>query len=104
MMNSSAGLRADLTRTLMDFEEPEKVQRATSTEDEAPKSPPSGDVEEVQVDEITQEDTDRLQLQDAGEGAQPLRLLPCGHVFHVSLVLGVCVRRLTSSPLHRKRV
>jgi hypothetical protein len=25
-----------------------------------------------------------LRLQDAGEGAQPLRLLNCGHVFHVS--------------------
>ena len=25
-----------------------------------------------------------LRLEDAGEGAQPLRLLPCGHVFHVS--------------------
>lgn len=25
-----------------------------------------------------------LHLEDAGEGSQPLRLLPCGHVFHVS--------------------
>ena len=25
-----------------------------------------------------------LRLRDAGEGAQPLRLLKCGHVFHVS--------------------
>jgi hypothetical protein len=28
-----------------------------------------------------------LRLQDAGEGAQPLRLLKCGHVFHVSPIL-----------------
>lgn len=28
-----------------------------------------------------------LRLQDAGQGAQPLRLLKCGHVFHVSLTL-----------------
>ncbi len=28
-----------------------------------------------------------LRLQDAGQGAQPLRLLKCGHVFHVSLSL-----------------
>lgn len=28
-----------------------------------------------------------LRLQDAGEGAQPLRLLKCGHVFHVSPLL-----------------
>ncbi len=27
---------------------------------------------------------DNLRLQDAGQGAQPLRLLKCGHVFHVS--------------------
>lgn len=26
---------------------------------------------------------DHLKLEDAGEGAQPLRLLSCGHVFHV---------------------
>lgn len=34
-----------------------------------------------------------LRLQDAGEGAQPLRLLKCGHVFHVShfLPLPICV-------------
>ncbi len=25
-----------------------------------------------------------LRLQDAGQGSQPLRLLKCGHVFHVS--------------------
>ena len=25
-----------------------------------------------------------IRLEDAGEGAQPLRLLPCGHAFHVS--------------------
>ncbi len=25
-----------------------------------------------------------LRLVDAGDGPQPLRLLPCGHVFHVS--------------------
>jgi hypothetical protein len=28
---------------------------------------------------------DNLKLENAGEGAQPLRLLACGHVFHVSL-------------------
>ena len=25
-----------------------------------------------------------LRIQDVGQGAQPLRLLKCGHVFHVS--------------------
>lgn len=46
-------------------------------------SNPNSTVEEVQVDEITIEDREQLQLEDAGEGAQPLRLLACGHVFHV---------------------
>ena len=39
----------------------------------------------VHADPATsQEALERLRLEDAGEGAQPLRLLPCGHVFHVS--------------------
>ena len=82
------GNRAACAICLMDFEEPEKAQIGAAAEDE-PKSAAAaseGDVQEVQVDEITQADSDRLQLQDAGEGAQPLRLLPCRHVFHVSLI------------------
>ncbi|KAF5385866.1 hypothetical protein D9615_002553 [Tricholomella constricta] len=35
------------------------------------------------------ENDDELHLADAGEGAQPLRLLACGHVFHVSPLLCV---------------
>ena len=34
---------------------------------------------------VTEEERDALELADAGEGAQPLRQLTCGHVFHVSL-------------------
>ncbi|KAI0745723.1 hypothetical protein C8Q76DRAFT_704696 [Earliella scabrosa] len=37
---------------------------------------------EIQVEEVTEEERDALKLNDAGEGAQPLRLLSCGHVFH----------------------
>lgn len=83
----------------MDFEEPKKVEDASSpasnvptteTKENAnsdaagPGEPPMGELR-VQVDEITREDRERLQLEDAGEGAQPLRLLACGHVFHVSI-------------------
>jgi hypothetical protein len=32
---------------------------------------------------------DPLKLENAGEGAQPLRLLACGHVFHVSSQFGL---------------
>ena len=43
-----------------------------------------GDVTE-QTDALFSPNGDNLRLQDAGQGAQPLRLLKCGHVFHVSL-------------------
>ena len=47
-----------------------------------------------------------LRLQDAGQGAQPLRLLKCGHVFHVSPTLdcgGFGTDDLTSTVISRKR-
>jgi hypothetical protein len=47
-----------------------------------------------------------LRLQDAGQGAQPLRLLKCGHVFHVSPTLDCCrsgTDDLTSTDVSRKR-
>ncbi|THH31778.1 hypothetical protein EUX98_g2382 [Antrodiella citrinella] len=86
------GNRAACAICLMDFEEPKKVEGAVvdpETQEaespvtkEAEVSRDDATVEEVQVDEITREDRERLQLEDAGEGAQPLRLLACGHVFH----------------------
>jgi hypothetical protein len=48
-----------------------------------------------------------LRLQDAGQGAQPLRLLKCGHVFHVSppTSLPALVYTVLTNPLFkRKRV
>jgi len=40
-------------------------------------------VQEIACDRIEEEDREtELKLEDAGEGAQPLRLLACGHVFH----------------------
>ena len=93
------GHRAACAICLMDFEEPQRVpgvELPTSNtgkqnpENDKPPAPRESaaiadtDVEEVQVDEITIEDRAQLQLEDAGEGAQPLRLLACGHVFHVS--------------------
>jgi hypothetical protein len=47
-----------------------------------------------------------LRLQDAGQGAQPLRLLKCGHVFHVSPMLecgGCGADDLILLPSTRKR-
>ena len=46
-----------------------------------------------------------LRLQDAGQGPQPLRLLKCGHVFHVSPSLPVADPVLTTltTAVYRKR-
>jgi len=46
-----------------------------------------------------------LRLQDAGQGAQPLRLLKCGHVFHVSFLssLPACVCN-ANDPLLKENV
>ena len=90
------GHRATCAICLMDFDEPPRVHGAAKKtqveggEDQVQESSgvqtpaDSNGVEEVQVEEVTQEDSERVQLQDAGEGPQPLRLLSCGHAFHVS--------------------
>ena len=51
------------------------------------------------MEEVTEEERDALKLNDAGEGAQPLRLLSCGHVFHVSILLSLSFFRHPSSLL-----
>jgi hypothetical protein len=84
------GNRAACAICLMDFEEPRRKSEnhsspvaaltlpASSTTGEASSSSsPTSDVVEAERE---------LKLTDAGEGAQPLRLLACGHVFHVSLI------------------
>ena len=56
----------------------------SSPSSSAPQAPTQGKTEEIQVETVSRrEEEDALQLNDAGEGAQPLRLLSCGHVFHV---------------------
>ncbi|TFK44702.1 hypothetical protein BDQ12DRAFT_717858 [Crucibulum laeve] len=76
------GNRASCAICLMDFEEPKRTGLAAG---ELPitKEENSGTngVEEVpNAAEVAREE--QLKLADAGEGAQPLRLLACGHVFH----------------------
>ena len=82
------GNRAACAICLLDFEEPKRVgqasQPAKQVEDSAEGS--SSQPEEIIVENITEEERkEELRLQDVGEGAQPLRLLACGHVFHVGL-------------------
>jgi hypothetical protein len=74
--------RAACAICLLDFEEPERKVPLPSATNEPQNPPPqagngSGDVQEVSID------PQAMRLEDAGEGAQPLRLLACGHVFHV---------------------
>ncbi|PCH43757.1 hypothetical protein WOLCODRAFT_104118 [Wolfiporia cocos MD-104 SS10] len=99
------GNRAVCAICLLDFEEPKRTDGAgegpgaqVDASADAKASPVAGEgdrpvelardqqAQEVQVEEVTQEERDRLHLDDAGEGAQPLRLLHCGHVFHQTCV------------------
>lgn len=95
------GNRATCAICLMDFEEPKRVHIAeggkegeseggtqtdkeTKVEQDSRTTPAQEGTREVRVEEVT--DEDRLRLEDAGDGPQPLRLLACGHVFHVCSV------------------
>lgn len=87
------GNRAVCAICLMDFEEPKRV---TSENEETQKKvdeiapvvqKEAQKQDEGSGNEVTEEE--RLKLEDAGEGPQPLRLLACGHVFHVSVLLRV---------------
>ncbi|KAI0645735.1 hypothetical protein C8Q79DRAFT_1001261 [Trametes meyenii] len=88
------GNRAVCAICLMDFEEPKRVRgpgatpQAKEGEQNMP-GPSSSAAEEgpsaatqIRVEAVTEEERDALHLNDAGEGAQPLRLLSCGHAFH----------------------
>lgn len=72
--------RAACAICLCDFDEPRRVRYSLDS------SPPQDlNQEEKGLDgDGTQVETEgELKLTDAGEGAQPLRLLDCAHVFHV---------------------
>ncbi|KAF7361884.1 RING-type domain-containing protein [Mycena venus] len=82
------GNRAACAVCLMDFEEPKRIAGLdppspppTSTEETAPSTPA---IQEIPLETSTPAATadNELKLEDAGEGAVPLRLLACGHVFH----------------------
>ncbi len=101
------GNRAVCAICLMDFEEPKRVRGAKGSgakpgadAGSGPSSPPVGGggasgsggargeaTQEIQVEAVTEEERDALgegQGEGEGEGPEPLRLLTCGHVFHVS--------------------
>ena len=90
--------RASCAICLLDFQEPGRVGPPAPGSDmtkAAPENQGTIDVPETRQEgegEITEQATApaspsgdlALRLQDAGQGSQPLRLLKCGHVFHVS--------------------
>ncbi|KAH9961349.1 hypothetical protein BC827DRAFT_1204029 [Russula dissimulans] len=106
--------RASCAICLLDFEEPKRVDVAGRGPDATKATAPAAagtevaeggrtgaqqqqqqqQEEEVEGDVTQQAETDApasptgeaLRLQDAGQGAQPLRLLKCGHVFHKTCV------------------
>ncbi|KAK2463276.1 hypothetical protein APHAL10511_004931 [Amanita phalloides] len=85
--------RAACAICLNDFEAPKQKTQA-NRESMGDKSPVN-DVHEV-LNVITEEERNgSLRLEDAGEGAQPLRLLQCGHVFHVRLHVRLTLEKLT---------
>ena len=78
--------RAACAICLNDFEAPKQKTQRKGDEGEI-KSPVDNPVPNNEIlNVITEEErSEPLRLEDAGEGAQPLRLLRCGHVFHVRL-------------------
>jgi hypothetical protein len=101
--------RASCAICLLDFEAPRRVgvgAQGSDNADAGAQTPTDGEGGENQTSsesgtqqegeaDVTEQvgalalpgDDLALRLQDAGEGAQPLRLLKCGHVFHVSPTL-----------------
>ncbi|KAF8658266.1 hypothetical protein AX16_002042 [Volvariella volvacea WC 439] len=109
------GNRAACAICLMDFEEPKRVIASQDPSMPAAENPaanaqvtPSATspapeaVQVIPVEPIAEEDREDLRLEDAGEGAQPLRLLACGHVFHVrTIAIDFEIHQL-SLPRYRK--
>ncbi|KAJ7072322.1 hypothetical protein C8F01DRAFT_973331 [Mycena amicta] len=110
--------RASCAICLMDFEEPKRTDGHEPAVSQQTTPPPASPV----IQEVPVEPNDppaaadgTLRLEDAGEGAQPLRLLACGHVFHsqcldpwltdVSGRCPVCQRavEIPSKPTKKKR-
>ena len=77
------------TASVTEVEEGTAVPAPSQTEDEGKSQVPSqspAQQSEVREEPVSTNDVDALRLEDAGEEAQPLRLLACGHVFHVSIL------------------
>lgn len=102
------GSRAACAICLMDFEEPKRKEEVTGEGSSNPRRMEHTDrtTEDV-VDSNTssgEERQEKLKLVDAGDSGQPLRLLPCSHVFHVCLFHLVVCRYIDDHGNLRKHV
>jgi hypothetical protein len=87
------GSRAACAICLMDFEEPKRKEVTGEGSSNPRRMEHTGTTTDDVVNGNTsssntpsgEEDQEKLKLVDAGDGGQPLRLLPCSHVFHVCL-------------------
>jgi hypothetical protein len=116
--------RASCAICLLDFQEPRRVGVAAHESDALAKTQKHKEAAENQAtgDPVAQREGEAdvteqtaalalpgedlsLRLQDAGQGPQPLRLLKCGHVFHVSPSLPAADPVLTTltTAVYRKR-
>ena len=103
------GNRAACAICLMDYEEP-KRKPGVESENETDHVKSQTDLEEgtsgaSAAEPFAQEaETSDLKLSDAGKGSQPLRLLGCGHVFHVSSGIISMLPTVAHLSLDRKHV
>ncbi|KAH6913817.1 hypothetical protein BKA70DRAFT_1094838 [Coprinopsis sp. MPI-PUGE-AT-0042] len=103
------GNRAACAICLMDFEPPKRKDEAAGGEASVPTSPPAA----APSRSTSGLDPEQLRLEDSGEGAQPLRLLACGHVFHQTCIdpwltdvsgrCPVCQRKVEEADLLKKK-
>lgn len=82
--------RATCAICMLDFEPPPKKGTAQTPVGVEGGSSAAPEITAREVEHETNEAGDLI-LTDAGEGAQPLRLLQCGHVFHVRLSFAIAV-------------
>ncbi|KAJ3815890.1 hypothetical protein F5876DRAFT_85516 [Lentinula aff. lateritia] len=74
--------RAACAICLLDFEEPTRIHPVGEEQSKVVETEPKGGSVEVEIISEEERESNELRLTDVGEGAQPLRLLKCGHVFH----------------------
>jgi len=99
------GNRAACAICLMDYEEPKRKPGVNETDHVKSHTDLEEGTSGASAEPVAQEaETSDLKLSDAGQGSQPLRLLGCGHVFHVSSGIISMLPTVAHLSLDRKHV